>query len=160
MVPLFLRSLSGTGDNICISKVFEFHAVWQIKISNILCKNKCLSAWKNSFPQSSNGHALDQCRIKEVGNSNLCLLHVHVHENFWSPILIPEPANTMHREETTGEIVKKLETEVFESNMDEDEMDEDEAEEEDMEANMEKAFEETVKEEVENNNREDKIMEK
>jgi len=64
------------------------------------------------------------------------------------------------REETTGEIVKKLETEVFESNMDEDEMDEDEAEEEDMEANMEKAFEETVKEEVENNNREDKIMEK
>merc|ERR1712037_1073069 len=60
------------------------------------------------------------------------------------------------REETTGEIVKKLETEVFESNMDEDEMDE----EEDMEANMEKAFEETVKEEVENNNREDKIMEK
>merc|ERR1719339_550820 len=64
------------------------------------------------------------------------------------------------REETTGEIVKKLETEVFESNMDEDEMDEDEAEEEDMEANMEKAFEETVKKEVENNNREDKIMEK
>merc|ERR1712001_109010 len=64
------------------------------------------------------------------------------------------------REETTGEIVKKLETEVFESNMDEDEMDEDEAEEEDMVANMEKAFEETVKEEVENNNREDKIMEK
>jgi len=64
------------------------------------------------------------------------------------------------REETTGETVKKLETEVFESNMDEDEMDEDEAEEEDMEANMEKAFEETVKEEVVNNNREDKIMEK
>merc|ERR1712037_408185 len=31
------------------------------------------------------------------------------------------------REETTGEIVKKLETEVFESNMDEDEMVEDEA---------------------------------
>merc|ERR1712172_298999 len=51
------------------------------------------------------------------------------------------------REETTGEVVKKLETEVFESEMDEDE---DEAEEEDMEANMEKAFEETVKEEVEN----------
>merc|ERR1712210_266113 len=45
------------------------------------------------------------------------------------------------REETTGEIVKKLETEV-------------------LEANMEKAFEETVKKEVENNNREDKIMEK
>merc|ERR1712210_357258 len=64
------------------------------------------------------------------------------------------------REETTGEIVKKLETEVFESNMDEDEMVEDEdMEEEDMEANMETAFEETVKEEVENNNREDKIME-
>merc|ERR1712210_247044 len=60
------------------------------------------------------------------------------------------------REETMGETVKKLETEVFESNMDEEE----DMEEEDMEANMEKAFEETVKEEVENNNREDKIMEK
>merc|ERR1711934_1017745 len=59
------------------------------------------------------------------------------------------------REETMGETVKKLETEVFESNMDEEE----DMEEEDMEANMEKAFEETVKEEVENNNREGKIME-
>merc|ERR1712088_627785 len=49
-----------------------------------------------------------------------------------------------YKEETTDEIVKKLDTEVFESNMDEDEMDEDEDE---------------VKEEVENSNREDKIME-
>merc|ERR1712088_870145 len=63
-----------------------------------------------------------------------------------------------YKEETTDEIVKKLDTEVFESNMDEDEMDEDE--DEDMEANMEKALEEEVKEEVENSNREDKIMEK
>merc|ERR1712083_608016 len=53
-----------------------------------------------------------------------------------------------YKEETTDEIVKKLDTEVFESNMDEDEMDEDE--DEDMEANMEKALEEEVKEEVEN----------
>merc|ERR1712223_749365 len=45
-----------------------------------------------------------------------------------------------YKEETTDEIVKKLDTEVFESNMDEDEMDEDE--DEDMEANMEKALEE------------------
>jgi hypothetical protein len=63
-----------------------------------------------------------------------------------------------YKEETTDEIVKKLDTEVIESNMDEDEMDEDE--DEDMEANMEKALEEEVKEEVENSNREDKIMEK
>merc|ERR1712055_628027 len=63
-----------------------------------------------------------------------------------------------YKEETTDEIVKKLDTEVFESNMDEDEMDEEE--DEDMEANMEKALEEEVKEEVENSNREDKIMEK
>merc|ERR1712203_946020 len=63
-----------------------------------------------------------------------------------------------YKEETTDEIVKKLDTEVFESNMDEDEMDEDE--DEDMEANMEKALEEEVKEEAENSNREDKIMEK
>merc|ERR1739842_186003 len=63
-----------------------------------------------------------------------------------------------YKEETTDEIVKKLDTEVLESNMDEDEMDEDE--DEDMEANMEKALEEEVKEEVENSNKEDKIMEK
>merc|ERR1711973_178110 len=49
------------------------------------------------------------------------------------------------REETTGEIVNKLEAEVYERKMDEPGMDEDEDEEEDMEANMEKALEEAVK---------------
>ena len=89
----------------------------------------------------------DEC-VQHLKTIQLLKSHLHL------------TSNTFHREETTGEIVKKLETEVFESNMDEDEMVEDEAEEEDMEANMEKAFEETVKKEVENNNREDKIMEK
>merc|ERR1712037_956617 len=71
-------------------------------------------------------------------------------------ISAPEP----DREETTGEIVNKLEAEVYERKMDELGMDEDEAEEEmeeDMEANMEKALEEAVKEEV--SNKEDKIIE-
>merc|ERR1719442_56907 len=65
-------------------------------------------------------------------------------------ISAPEP----DREETTGEIVNKLEAEVYERKMDEPGMDEDE---EDMEANMEKALEEAVKEEV--SNKEDKIIE-
>merc|ERR1711863_209007 len=65
----------------------------------------------------------------------------------------PEP----DREETTGDIVNKLEAEVYERKMDEPGMDEDQDEEEDMEANMEKALEEAVKEEV--SNKEDKIIE-
>merc|ERR1712183_1139967 len=70
-------------------------------------------------------------------------------------ISAPEP----DREETTGEIVNKLEAEVYERKMDEPGMDEDEdeEEEEDMEVNMEKALEEAVKEEV--SNKEDKIIE-
>merc|ERR1712212_1290798 len=68
-------------------------------------------------------------------------------------ISAPEP----DREETTGEIVNKLEAEVYERKMDELGMDEDQDEEEDMEANMEKALEEAVKEEV--SNKEDKIIE-
>merc|ERR1712055_9447 len=68
-------------------------------------------------------------------------------------ISAPEP----DREETTGEIVNKLEAEVYERKMDEPGMDEDEDMEEDMEVNMEKALEEAVKEEV--SNKEDKIIE-
>merc|ERR1712193_262952 len=68
-------------------------------------------------------------------------------------ISAPEP----DREETTGDIVNKLEAEVYERKMDEPGMDEDEDEEEDMEPNMEKALEEAVKEEV--SNKEDKIIE-
>merc|ERR1712055_562706 len=60
-------------------------------------------------------------------------------------ISAPEP----DREETTGDIVNKLEAEVYERKMDEPEMDEEE-DMEDMEANMEKALEEAVKEEVNN----------
>merc|ERR1711951_201095 len=57
------------------------------------------------------------------------------------------------REETTGEIVNKLEAEVYEPEMDEDE------EEDNMEANMEEALEDMVREgeEIEKSYGEDEI---
>ena len=76
---------------------------------------------------------------------------------FVQPISVPsssKPLNTFLREETTGEIVSKLEAEVYEAEMDED--DEEEV------ANMEEALEDMMKEgeEIEKSYGEDEIVEK